>query len=86
MMRIAFVAAGVADTYSSKLIHRFSDELRAFSGDKLWPELRSKDYYRMLLSHDFQRLKMKIGHQRQHQFLFPSEGSLTQSFGNELAW
>lgn len=86
MLRIVFVAAGVGDMYSSRLIHRFSDELRAYSGDRSWPELKSKEYYSMLLSQDFQRLKMKMGHQRQYQLLFPSEGSLTQSFGNELAW
>lgn len=72
--------------YSSRLIHRFSDELRAFSGDKSWPEWKSKEYYHMLLAGDFRKQKMKIGHQGQRQLLFPSQGSQTLSFGNELGW
>ncbi|XP_021751817.1 aspartic proteinase-like protein 1 isoform X1 [Chenopodium quinoa] len=70
--------------YTSRLVHRFSDELRGFSGKKLWPEFKSKEYYQRLSIGDFQRQKMKIGHQ--HQLVFPSQGSQAQSFGNELGW
>ncbi|XP_057528888.1 aspartic proteinase-like protein 1 isoform X1 [Amaranthus tricolor] len=70
--------------FSSRLMHRFSDELRGISGEKFLPKMKSKEYYQMLLISDFERQKMKIGHQR--QLLFPSRGSQTQSFGNDLGW
>ncbi|KNA25215.1 hypothetical protein SOVF_008540 isoform A [Spinacia oleracea] len=70
--------------YTSRLVHRFSDELRGFSGEKMWPEKMSREYYQRLLIGDFQRQKMKIGHQR--QLLFPSQGSQALSFGNDLGW
>lgn len=77
-------------TFSSRLIHRFSDEVRAFRISRnvkvtgSWPERRSLEYYRMLSSSDLQRQKMKLG--PQYQFLFPAEGSKTMSFGNDFGW
>ncbi|KAM5577365.1 aspartic proteinase-like protein 1 [Rosa sericea] len=85
-----------AITLSSRLIHRFSDEAKALkasrsSGDAKWlgrwPRRNSMDYYHLLVSTDFQRQKMKLGTSRhQFQFLFPSEGSNTASFGNDFGW
>ncbi|XP_047317505.1 aspartic proteinase-like protein 1 [Impatiens glandulifera] len=76
---------------SSKLIHRFSHEVKTLRVSKgmeelphHWPSTRNLEYYRLLLDSDVHRQKMKLG--PQYQLLFPSEGSKTMSFGNDLAW
>lgn len=84
----------VAFTLSSRLIHRFSDEAKALrvlrngngSGKvfESWPQRRTFDYYQVLVASDFQRQKMKLG--SQFQYVFPSEGSKTMSFGNDFGW
>lgn len=77
--------AGV--TYSSRLIHRFSDELEGLRVSKKgenWPMKRSLSYYKMLVDSDVQRQNMKLG--PHSPFLFPSEGSQTTSFGNDFGW
>ncbi|XP_024977962.1 aspartic proteinase-like protein 1 isoform X1 [Cynara cardunculus var. scolymus] len=77
-------------TYSSRLIHRFSDEMRALRVSREgqvvddWPEEGSLGYYRRLVRRDVERQKMNVG--SQHQLLFPSAGSVTMSGGNELGW
>ncbi|KAI3669281.1 hypothetical protein L6452_40510 [Arctium lappa] len=77
-------------TYSSRLIHRFSDEMRALRVSREgqvvddWPEEGSLGYYRRLVRSDVERQKMNVG--SQHQLLFPSAGSVTMSGGNELGW
>lgn len=85
----------VAITLSSRLIHRFSDEAKALrasrsTGDaKLvgrWPQRNTRDYYQLLVNSDFRRQKMKLGSHHQFQFVFPSEGSNTASFGNDFGW
>lgn len=82
-------------TLSARLIHRFSDEAKALrisrSGEDpkdlgRWPQRNSMDYYHLLASTDFQKQKMKLGSRRHFQFLFPSEGSNTVSFGNDFGW
>lgn len=78
-------------TFSSKLIHRFSDEGEALwirrngnaSGD-LWPKRNSFECLQLLLGNDLKRQKMKLG--LQNQLLFPAQGSRTFFFGNELDW
>ncbi|KAL8143242.1 hypothetical protein V2J09_016274 [Rumex salicifolius] len=73
--------------FSSRLIHRFSEEMKLSSGateEGLWPVRGSLDYYQRLLVRDFQRQKIKLGHR--HQLVFPSEGSQAMSFGNDLGW
>ncbi|KAF5458104.1 hypothetical protein F2P56_022164 [Juglans regia] len=77
---------------SSRLVHWFSDEVRAFrisrngsAASSSWPERKgSVKYYQMLLSSDFRRHNMKLGAQK--QLLFPSRGSNTMSFGNDFGW
>lgn len=54
------------------------------SASSSWPRRRSAEYYQMLFASDVQRQKMKLG--SQFQFLFPSEGSQTMSFGNDFGW
>lgn len=82
-------------TLSARLIHRFSDEAKALrisrSGEDpkdlgRWPQRNSMDYYHLLASTDFQKRKMKLGSRSHFQFLFPSEGSNTVSFGNDFGW
>ncbi|XP_019248401.1 PREDICTED: aspartic proteinase-like protein 1 isoform X3 [Nicotiana attenuata] len=73
--------------YSSKLVHRFSDEvkkLRVSRNGEVWPQHRSLEYYGRLMSSDLQRQKMKLG--PQFQLLFPSEGSKTMPLGNDFGW
>lgn len=91
MASLIVVDAAVAVTFSSKLIHRFSDEARAFlvarngniSADS-WPKKRSFDYYRLLLSSDLKLQNLKLG--AQYQLLFPSQGSEALFFGNDFGW
>ncbi|XP_075084371.1 aspartic proteinase-like protein 1 isoform X2 [Nicotiana tabacum] len=73
--------------YSSKLVHRFSDEVRKLGvsrNGEVWPQHRSLEYYGRLMSSDLQRQKMKLG--PQFQLLFPSEGSKTMPLGNDFGW
>ncbi|KAI3978482.1 hypothetical protein MKX01_015657 [Papaver californicum] len=82
----------IAATFTSKLIHRFSDEMKEFrvsinGRDKMlssWPRRKSVDYYQLLVGNDFQRQNMKLG--AEYQFLFPSQGSKTISFGDDFGW
>ncbi|KAJ8769578.1 hypothetical protein K2173_005181 [Erythroxylum novogranatense] len=73
-------------SFSSRLIHRFSDEAKSLRdlGGGAWPEKKSVEYYRMLMSSDLQRQKMKLG--PTYQSLFPSQGSKTMSLGNNFGW
>lgn len=91
MLYLLVVDAAIAVTFSSKLIHRFSDEAKAFFvsrngniSDDSWPKNRSFDYYRLLLSSDLKRQKLKLG--TGYQLLFPSQGSQALFFGNEFGW
>lgn len=76
--------------FSSRLIHRFSDEAKSIwssrTGNVTWPTRRSSDYYRMLLSSDLRKQKLKLKKQSQVQVIFPSQGSKTMSFGDEFGW
>lgn len=85
MLIMLMMISDISTMYTSRLIHRFSDELRAFSGEKSSPEMNSKEYFQRMLIGDFERQKMKITHQ-QRQLLFPSQGSQTRSYGNDLGW
>ncbi|OMO55998.1 Peptidase A1 [Corchorus capsularis] len=88
---LAFVSVDVAAvvTYSSRLIHRFSDEAKLLrfprnGGGVRWPERKSLEYYELLVNSDFQRQKMKLG--PKYDLVFPSQGSKTMSFGNDFGW
>ncbi|PHT98387.1 Aspartic proteinase-like protein 1 [Capsicum chinense] len=81
------VAAG--HTFSSRLIHRYSDEAVSFWASKgksmtSWPKRESVEHMRLLLSNDLKRQKLKLGSQK--QMLFPSQGSETHFYGNDLSW
>ncbi|XP_012437456.1 aspartic proteinase-like protein 1 [Gossypium raimondii] len=76
-------------TYSSRLIHRFSDEAKLLrvlrnDGGVRWPEMKNLEYYELLVNSDFQRQKMKLG--TKYNLVFPSQGSKTTSFGNDFGW
>ncbi|CAI9282290.1 unnamed protein product [Lactuca saligna] len=76
--------------YSSRMIHRYSDEMKALRVSREghtvedWPEKGSLGYLRRLIKRDVERQTMNVG--SQHQLLFPSAGSKTMSGGNELGW
>uniref|UniRef100_A0A1J3H0U7 Aspartic proteinase-like protein 1 n=2 Tax=Noccaea caerulescens TaxID=107243 RepID=A0A1J3H0U7_NOCCA len=78
----------LASVFSSKLIHRFSDEGRALiktpTSSDSFPEKRSSEYYWLLASSDFRRQRMNLG--AKFQSLVPSEGSKTISSGNDFGW
>ncbi|KAH0694015.1 hypothetical protein KY285_021112 [Solanum tuberosum] len=80
------LAAGY--TFSSRLIHGFSDEAVSFWASKgksmTWPKRESVEHMRFLLSNDWKRQRLKLGSQK--QLLFPSEGSETHFYGNDLSW
>ncbi|CAH9128274.1 unnamed protein product [Cuscuta epithymum] len=74
-------------SYSTKLIHRLSEEARSALAAKgrqaPLPERESLEQARLLLASDFkrqQRLKL------QKQLFVPSEGGQAFDFGNELSW
>lgn len=80
------LAAG--HTFSSRLIHGFSDEAMSFWASKgktlTLPKHQSVEHMRFLLSNDLKRQRLKLGSQK--QLLFPSEGSETHFYGNDLSW
>uniref|UniRef100_A0A5B6YJX0 Putative aspartic proteinase-like protein 1 isoform X1 n=1 Tax=Davidia involucrata TaxID=16924 RepID=A0A5B6YJX0_DAVIN len=88
MAYLLLMETSAAVTYTSKLIHRFSDEAKSFwvsrNGNVSWPKQRSVEFFRLLLSSDLNRQRMKLG--SQNQLLVPSEGSETFSYGNYLGW
>ncbi|KAK1302592.1 Aspartic proteinase-like protein 1 [Acorus calamus] len=79
-----------AKTFSSRLIHRFSDEARVASGVSLqgvvdWPRRGSMEYYGALVGNDVHRLRSsKLGRGGRYDVLFPSEGSETAALGNDF--
>ncbi|KAK1266004.1 Aspartic proteinase-like protein 1 [Acorus gramineus] len=87
-----------AKTFSSRLIHRFSDEARerlaaqAAAGMSLHgagglPRRGSLEYYRELVRRDLRRQgSSKLGRGGRYDRLFPSEGSETAGLGNEFGW
>ncbi|KAK4755340.1 hypothetical protein SAY87_009097 [Trapa incisa] len=83
---------GAAVTFSSRLIHRFSEEVKSLGVSRsgganstgFWLDKRSLEYYQLLVSSDFQRQHMKLG--TLNELLFPSEGSRTMLLGNDFAW
>ena len=80
----------VATMFSARLIHRFSDEVEAVRAAKSggasvsWPQRKTMEYYKFLVRSDLERQKVMLG--SKYQYLFPSEGSKTMSFGNDYGW
>ena len=92
LLMVIFVHQVVSITFTSRILHRFSEEMKALraSGSTntsvrvSWPEKGSMEYYQELVSGDFRRQKMKLG--SRFQLLFPSEGSKTIALGNDFGW
>ncbi|KAA8532546.1 hypothetical protein F0562_032638 [Nyssa sinensis] len=86
MVYLLITETSVAVTYMSKLIYRFFDEAKSFwvsrKGNVSWPKQRNVVFFRLLLSGDLNRQRMKIG--SQNQLLVPSKGNKTFSYGNKL--
>lgn len=86
------VHQAVSITFTSKILHRFSEEMKALRVSRStntslrvsWPEKGSMEYYQELVSSDFRRQKLKLG--SRFQLLFPSEGSKTIALGNDFGW
>ena len=85
------VEGTVALTFSSKLIHVYSDEAKVIWASRSknlsvesWPKRNSSEYFRLLMGSDLTRQRMKLG--SHYDFLYPSEGSETLFFGNDLGW
>ncbi|XVF36775.1 hypothetical protein REPUB_Repub19eG0087500 [Reevesia pubescens] len=87
------IGGSAAVTFSSRLIHRFSDEAQvlwrarngnAGNGVLSWPKRNSLEYLDLLIGNDLKRQRMKLGSQK--PLLFPSQGSETLFFGNEFDW
>ncbi|GAB2236203.1 hypothetical protein Droror1_Dr00027942 [Drosera rotundifolia] len=74
--------------YTSRLVHRFSEEARArvVGGVGAWPARQSMEYYGMLLGNDVKRQEMRISGGGKYQMLVNAEGSGTVAAGNELGW
>ncbi|KAF7816933.1 aspartic proteinase-like protein 1 [Senna tora] len=88
---LLLVESTVGLTFSSKLIHVFSDEAKAVWGNRgknvsveSWPKRDSSEYFRLLLGNDLTRQRMKLG--SQYDTLYPSQGSRTLFFGNVFDW
>ncbi|KAL0448562.1 UNVERIFIED_CONTAM: Aspartic proteinase-like protein 1 [Sesamum latifolium] len=100
LLFVLCINGGLAEpiVYSARLVHRFSEEAKAHQGVRVlenggevggggvgfWPQRRSLEYYRRLLSSDVQRQTLKLN--PQFQFLYPSEGSATLPLGNDFGW
>ena len=85
--------SGGALTLSSKPIHRYSEEAKALwvsrSGnvDVKWPKKNNLEYLELLKRNDLMKKKrqnMKLVNH--YDLLFPSHGSQTLFFGNDLDW
>ncbi|KAJ9670802.1 hypothetical protein PVL29_027000 [Vitis rotundifolia] len=86
---VLLIESCMAAMFSARLIHRFSDEVKAYRAARSgvsgsWPEWRTMEYYKMLGRSDLERQKVMLG--SKYQLLFPSEGSKTMSFGNDYGW
>ncbi|XP_042018301.1 aspartic proteinase-like protein 1 [Salvia splendens] len=81
-------AAAAAHVYSSRLIHRFSDEVRRGRGgegeEASWPERKRVEHMRVLLESDLKRQRLKLG--TQNQVFVGSQGGETFNYGNDMGW
>ncbi|KAH6827865.1 Eukaryotic aspartyl protease family protein [Perilla frutescens var. hirtella] len=87
-------AATPTPIYSSRLIHRFSDEARSLWGSAAknlggeettsWPEKKSFGHMRVLLENDLKRQRLKLG--SQNQLFVASQGGDTINYGNDMGW
>ncbi|KAL1540532.1 cathepsin D [Salvia divinorum] len=78
-------AAAAAHVYSSRLIHRFSDEVRRSGGEESsWPEGKRLEHMKVLLESDLKRQRLKLG--TQNQVLVGSQGGDTFNYGNDMGW
>ncbi|XP_075639744.1 aspartic proteinase-like protein 1 isoform X1 [Castanea sativa] len=88
-------SGGALTLSSSKLIHRYSEEAKALwvsrSGnvDVKWPKKNSLEYLELLVRNDLMKKKKKTQNMKlvnHYDLLFPSHGSQTLFFGDDLAW
>ncbi|KAL2467199.1 Aspartic proteinase-like protein 1 [Abeliophyllum distichum] len=91
----ACLCTATTPIYSSRLIHRFSDEAQQLWVSKgksngksnpqgAWPEKKSLERMRLLLGGDLKQQRLRLG--TQNQLLVPSQGGQTYNYGNDLGW
>ncbi|KAH7683877.1 Aspartic peptidase A1 family protein [Dioscorea alata] len=87
LLLLLFVWGSESLTLSSRLVHRFSDEVAvaAVKGTGAPPLRRSLEFYEVLVKSDLARRNRRFGGSN-FSMLFPSEGSETMSLGNDFGW
>ncbi|KAL3639294.1 hypothetical protein CASFOL_017201 [Castilleja foliolosa] len=80
--------------FSSRLVHRFSDEAQNLWVSKVmshrrnkttsWPQNKTFGHMRLLLGNDLKQQRLKFG--AQNQPLVSSQGGQTYNYGNAMAW
>ncbi|KAG8377340.1 hypothetical protein BUALT_Bualt08G0023000 [Buddleja alternifolia] len=73
--------------YSTRLIHRLSDEAQSLWGDRSnrttsWPRKKSFGHMRVLLENDLKRQRLRLG--AQNEVFVASEDGQTFNYGNDL--
>ncbi|KAL1831003.1 hypothetical protein ACET3Z_000654 [Daucus carota] len=84
-----FLHSAASAMYSYELLHRFSDELKAFGPVKNgapWPKKASLAYYKMLAANDAWRRNNMMKLVSHSSVVFPVDGSDTQNLGNAFGW
>lgn len=83
-----FSRVQTASVYSSRLIHRFSDEAASYWASKgknvSLLDRGTAEHMKVLLSSDLKRQRLKLG--SHNQLLIPSHGSKTFFYGNDMGW
>jgi hypothetical protein len=79
-------AIAAAETLSSRMVHRLSDEARLQAGSRggRWPRRGSGEYFHALVRSDLQRQKRRVG--GKFQLLSLSRGGQIFTFGNDFGW
>ncbi|KAI3465056.1 hypothetical protein Pfo_021719 [Paulownia fortunei] len=91
---LAVDAYAAKPIFSSRLIHRFSDEAQNLWASKVknhgsnkttsWPEKKSSGHMRVLLGNDLKRQRLRLG--TQNPPLVASQGGQTFNYGNDMGW
>lgn len=91
---VAFDACATNPLYSSRLIHRFSDEAKTLWASKFmnderektasWPEKKSFLHMRVLFENDLKRQRLRLD--ARNQTLVASQGGQTCNYGNDMGW
>ncbi|KAK6115441.1 hypothetical protein DH2020_007710 [Rehmannia glutinosa] len=85
---LAVDAYAAKPIYSSRLIHRFSEEAQNLLASRnkttSWPEKKTFGHMRVLLGNDLKRQRLRLG--AQNQPLVDSQGGQTYNYGNDMGF